>query len=674
MRILLLWMCALCLVWTGPAADTQTASPDRYHSPEELVTAVRALATAHPDFILIHELAKSPGNRPVLLLEVGPETARSEKAMPAVLVAADLDGTVPLSAEAALDLANRLVEHPEARTDRTWYILPCGNPDAAQHFFDRPLRMDTRNDRPVNDDRDDRTDEDGPEDLNGDGLITMMRVPDPAGEWLTSTEDPRVMRKADWTKGEKGRYKLYTEGLDNDGDGRYNEDGPGGVAVGENFPHLFRFFTPTSGQWPGSEAEAFELIRFACAHPEIGLAVTFGDTNSCLAPPRGGRKGTADFSRIKIPANIGKRLGIDTSRTYTMDEVMEMVQRFAPPGMELTESMVASFLGLGAVVNPLPADLKFYSELADQYKKFLKEQGLTTERLDPADDRDGSFELWAYYQLGVPSFSLDFWTLPKPKKEKKAAGDELTPDKLESMSNEEFLALGEEKIAAFLKAAGTPPNIQASMVINMVKNGMMTTKKMAEMMRKMQKPKAGEDMDEASRALLAYSDSTLDGKGYVDWKPFQHPTLGAVEIGGKVPFADNTPPPDRIRPLLDAQVPWVLTIADKMPRLHIAKSEVTPQGGGIYRLKVWVENTGYLPYPTAMGRRDEHIPPVVVTIGSGATLLEGRPRQLIKAIDGLQTQTVSWLVQTDRPLTVKVTAAAPSAGQDSAQITVGGAQ
>ena len=109
----------------------------------------------------------------------------------------------------------------------------------------------------VNDDQDDQTNEDGYNDLDGNGLITMMRVKSPEGEWLPVTSDPRLMKKADPSKGEKGIYKLYSEGIDDDKDGKYNEDGPGGTNVGLNFPHLFKFFTPENGLFPGSSPEAF---------------------------------------------------------------------------------------------------------------------------------------------------------------------------------------------------------------------------------------------------------------------------------------------------------------------------------------------------------------------------------------------------------------------------------
>lgn len=481
-----------------------------------------------------------------------------------------------------------------------------------------------------------------------------------------------MMKKANWAKGEKGIYKLYTEGTDNDRDGEYNEDGPGGVNIGINFPHLFRFFTKTGGSWAGSEKESHNLIKFILEHREIAMTFNFGETNFCLTPPKGGRKGEVDLTKIKIPKRFATALNIDPEKTYTMKEVMEMVQQFVPAGMEVTESMIASFLGLGAVVNPLPEDLKFYKELSEKYKEFLKKNKLDAKRLDTPGAKDGSFELWAYYQLGVPSFSMDFWTLPEVKEEKKEEAA-ITPEKLEKMSNEDFLALGEEKISEFLKSSGAPPNFKAKMVMDAVKNGMMTTEKMAEMLRQMPKPKSKEGGDPEEKALLAFSDKELDGKGFVEWKPYKHPTLGDVEIGGVVPYASNTPPARMIEKLLKGQVSWVFQIAEKLARIKINKTEVKALGAGLYRVKAWIENTGYLPYPTAMGKRNNRILPVIVTIdGKNFRIVEGKKRSLIKGIEGNKTQIVSWIIYAENPVKLKLKAFTSIAWQDTKQIELGG--
>lgn len=670
-RFILISMVIITLTFGVMAAELTF---DRYHTPAAINAALKDFARANPAVAKLHTLARSAGGRDVLLLEIGPEIKKTEKANPAVLVVANMEGTVPLSSEAALYLIKIILEKPDVHKDMTWYILPCGNPDAAVGYFRKPLKVDPRNATPFNDDQDDQTDEDGADDLDGNGVITAMRVKDPEGRWIPIPGDPRLMKRADWSKGEKGLYKLYTEGLDNDADGTFNEDGPGGVNIGITFPHLFKFFTETSGRWSGAEEESFKLIKFAADHREIGMTLVFGSANFCLNPPRGGRRGEADLTQLKIPERFASFLGADPNKTYTMEEVIEMVKPIVPPGMEVDESMVASFLGLGAVVNPLADDLKFYKELSEKFKEFLKNNKIDIERLDPAPDKDGSFELWAYYHLGLPSFAMDFWTLPKVKEEKKEE-EAITPEKLAKMSNDEFIALGEEKIDAFLKSSGAPANFKAKMVIDALESGKMDTKKMAEMMKKMPAPKSEEGADPKDKALLAFSDKELGGKGFVEWTPFQHPTLGDVEIGGEVPFVSSTPPVDKIRSLLEGQVPWVFELSRTMARIKVGKTEVKPMGDNVYQVKVWVENTGYLPYPTAMGKRNKRISPVILTLGgSGFRIVDGKKRSLIQSIAGNQAASVTWILHAEKPTKLTVMVRTEMAWSDSASIALGGSR
>ncbi|NOY37603.1 MAG: hypothetical protein GXO83_08505 [Chlorobi bacterium] len=649
------------------------AQPGGYYTPAETVRIINDLAKKNPDVTRVVTLATTPGKNPVILLEIGKETGRQTRTLPALLVVGNPEGDVPIATSAALYLAGSVLKDPARYEHLTWYIIPALNPDAEAFFTGTPKYRDQRNAQPHNDDMDDLTDEDGCNDLDGNGIITMMRVKDPEGQWIAIKDDPRIMRKANPSKGEKGVYKLYTEGIDDDGDGKYNEDGPGGTNVGINFPHLFKPFTASGGRWPGSAPESFALLKFAAGHPEIAMSMVYGSSDFCLVPPKKGRKGSVDMNKIKVPENMAGMIGADPDKTYSMKELIKMVQPMAPPGFEIDESVIASFLGLGAVVNPLDEDLKFYKELSEQYKKYLKDKGMEAERLDPAAAKDGSVELWAYYHLGLPSFSMDFWTLPKPKKEKKESGG-LTIDQLEKMSKEDFLALDEEKIAAFLKENGAPAQFKAANVINMIKSGQVSPKQMASMMKQMPKKEKEEgEADPKTKALIAFSDSNLNGNGYLPWKPFKHPTLGEVEIGGAVPYADNTPPPGMVDSLLKIQVPWIFTLADKLPSLSLLDTKVTPKGGGVYALELWVENKGYLPYPTAMGKRDKHPGPVVVTIdGNNLTFLEGRKRTPVQTVAGLKAVKLSWLIQSEKPGTLNISLTSPSAGSDRKQIKIGG--
>jgi hypothetical protein len=306
------------------------------------------------------------------------------------------------------------------------------------------------------------------------------------------------------------------------------------------------------------------------------------------------------------------------------------------------------------VVNPLEDDLKIYRDLSERTKEFLKAAKLDGKRLEPQQPKDGSFELWSYYHLGVHTFSMDFWTLPEVKEEKPLQTG-ITADSLEGMSSEAFVALGEAKINDFLKEVGAPPNIKAAMLIEGVKAGKMTPKQMAGMLRQMPKPKDTSGGDPKIKALLAFSDKELQGKGFVPWAIFKHPTLGEVEIGGPAPFADSTPPPAMIQTLLEGQVPWAFKLAERLPRVKVLKTEVVEKGGGVYELGAWIENSGALPFPTAMGRRNRQVPPVVVNLlGSGYSILSGKKRNPIEALDAGKSAKLTWLLQADKAASVEI--------------------
>jgi hypothetical protein len=366
-------------------------------------------------------------------------------------------------------------------------------------------------------------------------------------------------------------------------------------------------------------------------------------------------------------------MGIDVSRTYTMAEIMEMVQPMMPPGMTADESMIASFLGLGAVVNPMQEDLAFYNEISSDYKEYLKKKGVTEERFDPAQPEDGSFELWSYYHLGLPVFTMDLWGLPKPKEEKKEASA-ITTESLEKMSSEEFLALGEEKIAAFLKESGAPAQYSARMVMGIVSGGQMKPAQMAAMMKQMPAPKKDEKKgDTKETALLAFSDKHMEGKGFVPWTAYKHPTLGDVEIGGFAPFAENTPPASMVDSLLDLHLPYVFELVKRLPKLSIAEVKVTEKGGGVYQLEAWVTNERYLPYPTAMGKRNKIPAPAIMTLeGEGIEILSGKKRTPVNEMGGMKSARYVWLVRSPKKGTMTIRLESKQAGNDSKQITIGG--
>jgi hypothetical protein len=584
---------------------------NKYKSNSEVQIALNELQQKSPAKTALHRIADSPGGEPINVLEIGKDL----KNVPAVFVGANFEGKTPLSTEGALYLAKMLLDSSKYTQKIKWFILPLPNPDAAAGYFSKAKWERTVDDFEVNDDKDDQINEDGPEDLNGDGFITQIRVEDPEGTYIISDKDPRIMVKADPAKGERGKYKLYPEGLDNDGDGEINEDGPGGINVGINFPHLFKSNLKETGLWPGEAPEVYGIMKFIYKHPEICMVFTLGTSDFCMAPPRTGRKGGANMESVKVPARFANRIGADPDKSYTMAEVVEMFKSTMPsrPGREMTAETITDMMGLGAAVNPMDGDLKFYTDLSDKYKAFLKAKGCSLDRMAADPDKDGSFELWAYYHLGVPSFSMNLFTPPKPAE----------PKTRESFSRDQSA-----------RTAVT---------------------------------------DDKDKTILAYIDNKLKGAGFAKWQPYQHPTLGKVEIGGIEPFVTSTPPAGQVDSLCKAQLPWLLQLSTKLPDLHLMKEVVTDLGAGVYRLELFIENKGVLPYPTAMGSRNKQPAPVIVVLeGENLQFLEGYKRTPVSDFGGNQVKKLTFTIKTDKNTVLKAHIESVTFNPEVKQIKIGG--
>jgi hypothetical protein len=569
------------------------AQPTGYRTPDQVSSWIKQLEGKNPESVTTYNIAFSPGKRPVQVIRIGISTASLNESNPSIFVGANLEGDRPLTTEGAIYLAETILSESAHYDSLTWYIMPLGNPDAAGRFFQSPLLVDSRNDLPTNDDGDDQTDEDGVNDLNGDGWITKMRVKHPAGEWIVSEEDPRLMQKADPEKGESGIYKVYSEGTDDDNDGDYNEDGPGGTNVGINFPQLFKHFTASGGSFPGSAPECYAIMKFVFEHPDIAMMVSFGATNWCYTAPRGGRKGEADLNNIRLSERQARQFNLDQTKTYTLKELVDII-RAENPEMNVDEGMIAGYLGLGAALNPQPGDLLFYEKYANAYKAFLKEQGVEKVRIEPAPASDGSFELWGYFQVGVPVFSMDLWGIEK-------------------------------------------------------------------------------DSMESDNALLAYADSKPGDKGFVDWEPFDHPSLGAVEIGGFVPYLASTPPYEWADSLLQLQVPWILKLAEELPDLHIYEINTTSRGHGIYQLDIWIENRAFIPFPTDMGSRNKQPSPAILSLeGELVEFISGYKRTPIGHVAGKSKVKTTLLIHMEKPGTLTLKLSSKTAGHDLLTVKIGG--
>lgn len=193
--------------------------------------------------------------------------------------------------------------------------------------------------------------------------------------------------------------------------------------------------------------------------------------------------------------------------------------------------------------------------------------------------------------------------------------------------------------------------------------------------------------------MLKWSDEALNGQGYVDWYPFEHPQLGKVELGGwNMQYSWRNPPPHLLEKEIAPFTDWLLWHLLISPRLELFDVNVTPLGGDAYHLRLTVHNTGWLPtYVTkkALEKRTARAVVCEIDLPQGAELKSGRAREEIGQLEGrAYTPTtltiwgaggaatadrakVEWVVQAPKGSQITVTARHDRAGIVRETVTLG---
>ncbi len=214
------------LAAAGPARAA--VSYQDYHSFAAVERQLQEWSAAHPREMKLIAIGKSAGGRTLWVARVAAPGGNDPDQRPAVFVGGNIAGFHNAGTEAALDLLRGLLEPGSAAADSaaakllattTFYVAPALNPDAHDGIFAKLRVRRGGNDQKIDHDRDGLVGEDPPDDLNGDGMITRMRIADPTGGWLPDATDPRVLIKADAMEQRAGAYRMEIEGKDDDGDG-----------------------------------------------------------------------------------------------------------------------------------------------------------------------------------------------------------------------------------------------------------------------------------------------------------------------------------------------------------------------------------------------------------------------------------------------------------------------
>lgn len=245
--------------------------------------------------------------------------ADSEK--PAMWIDGNVHGNEVQGSEAVLYAAWYLLEnygHVDRVTElvdgSAFYLLPTQNPDGRESWFrDAHNASSSRSGRmPLDDDGDGLFDEDPTNDLDGDGEILQMRKHVPGeGTHRLDPDDPRVLEAVPPNdKGLRGDWLLLgQEGIDDDGDGRMNEDGAGFYDMNRAWPS---FWMPDhvqfgAGPYPLFWPEARAIAKFLLEHPNVAALQSFHNAGGMILRGPGAESfGEYAAEDVRVFDEIGK--------------------------------------------------------------------------------------------------------------------------------------------------------------------------------------------------------------------------------------------------------------------------------------------------------------------------------------------------------------------------------
>ncbi|MEM1428091.1 MAG: M14 family metallopeptidase [Pseudomonadota bacterium] len=337
---------------------------DTYHNYEAMTAHLKALADAYPALCTLTSIAKTFRGRDVWFLTItNPDTGPAlEK--PGYYIDAQIHAEEHATSATALYacwyLLTKYGEDEEVTRlvdQQVFYILPRINPDGAEYALTQPYYPWCGNGRVLP--GDDRKDGLIAQDINGDGYIVQMRVPDPKGEWKKDPDEPRILIQRE--PGEEGGeyFRLYPEGVVESYDGVHVQIDPQQDGnMNRNFPINWSPREYGAGAYPFSEPEAFGMGQVILTHPNIAGMCAYHTHGGIILRP----------SMMKVDAEM------------------------SPPDLAL-------YKDLGAVGERLTG----YPTIST-YEEFTP---------DKSKARHGSLKDWVYEEMGIICFSTELWDLER---------------------------------------------------------------------------------------------------------------------------------------------------------------------------------------------------------------------------------------------------------------------
>ncbi|MFX1483064.1 MAG: M14 family zinc carboxypeptidase [Promethearchaeota archaeon] len=299
----------------------------QFHNPDEVDEEIDNILAAVPELVDLEIIGQSYLGRNLSCLRITNEMNTVQKAK--TLVVAQHHGREQITVEMALRFILYLLNNYGLNDTITEYVdsqeifvIPTLNPDALDIVVNEGNHWLRKNLRPFDNDGDGLVSEDDVDDANGDGVISDFLV-----YLKSSPSDSPAYTDYDWE---------YWEGIDDDGDGAFNEDEVGLVDLNRNYPTYWGLYDPDlldpitqvyCGTEPFSEPETQAFRDFAIKHRfsmayslHSGINATYFPTDeygNWFEPPLYYGM-LADYGDI-LPENFNYYLG------YTPDSAKRLV-------------------------------------------------------------------------------------------------------------------------------------------------------------------------------------------------------------------------------------------------------------------------------------------------------------------------------------------------------------
>lgn len=269
---------------------------NRLYDYPEIHAHLDRLVERWPDLFRMQVIGLSTESRELRVYTLNNPKTGADTEKPAMWVDGNVHGNEVQGGETVLYTAAYLLEnygHNERVTElvdrAAFYFLPMVNPDGRANWFNGAHTASSSRTgyRPTDNDRDGLVDEDGPDDLDGDGHLLQMRKYVPGeGNYRLNRDDPRLMERVPRNdRGIRGDWILLrSEGIDNDGDGRINEDGQGGYDMNRAWPSSWQpeHAQFGAGPYPLFWPETRHVARFIYDHPNIAAVQSFHNAGGMI--------------------------------------------------------------------------------------------------------------------------------------------------------------------------------------------------------------------------------------------------------------------------------------------------------------------------------------------------------------------------------------------------------